>query len=105
MDQDWMVILGQGPKMLRYNLGSLTEHTVYEAEAVGVLLVLNMLRYEWDARREIIWLDNKVVLEALSICKLKPAQTIIDEIILQGESIWRRVQDPAFRLYIAWVKG
>ena len=33
----------QGAKTLRYSLGQLTEHTVYEAEAVGVILALHML--------------------------------------------------------------
>ena len=42
---------GQEPKVLRYNMGLLTEHTVFEAEAVGVMLALHMLKMEWHVRK------------------------------------------------------
>ena len=42
---------GQAPKVLHYNMGSLTEHTVFEAEAVGVILVLHMLKTEKHVRK------------------------------------------------------
>ena len=99
---------GQGDKKLRYRLGPLTEHTVFEAEAVGVLLALHMLRHEREVKKATIWLDNQAVMAlmgALTIHKPKPAQNIIDEIILQAENIWRRANHCAYRLDIRWVKG
>jgi len=72
---------GQGPKTLRFNLGTPVEHMVFEAEAVGVVLALHMLRYERHAKRAVIQLDNQAVLGALSSHKPKPSQAIIDEII------------------------
>lgn len=44
--------------MLRYHLGPLTKHTVFGAEAVGLLLALHMLKYEHNAPWAIIRLDN-----------------------------------------------
>ena len=43
---------GQGLRVLRYLLGLLTKqcrHTVFEAEAVGLLLALHMLKYQHNA--------------------------------------------------------
>ena len=42
---------GREPKVLHYNMGLLTEHTVFEAEAVGVILALHMLTMEWHVRK------------------------------------------------------
>src|SRR6266481_8557687 len=96
---------GQRDKILRYSLGTLTEHTVFEAEAVGVLMALHLLRSEWGIRRATIHLDNQAVLGALSIRKPKPAQTIIDKIIAQIKETWQQARHPAFRLEIGWIKG
>ena len=41
---------GQEVKSLRFHLGSADEHTVFEAEAVGVILSLHLLSYERDSR-------------------------------------------------------
>jgi len=95
----------QGAKTLRYSLGQLTEHTVYEVEAVGVILTLHMLGSERNIQRATIRLDNKAVLGALTECRSRPAQMIIDEIISKMESVWHCASDPAFRLEIGWVKG
>ena len=34
---------GTSPRVLRYSLGTLAQHTTYEAEAVGLLLDLHLL--------------------------------------------------------------
>ena len=42
---------GWEPKVLCYNMGLLTEHTVFEAEAIGVILALHMLKMERHVRK------------------------------------------------------
>ena len=94
---------GWVPRVLRYHLGSLMEHTMFEAEAVGLLLALHMLKYEHDIPWAIIRLDNQAVLGALPIHKPSPAQTIIDKILVQMERNWARARDPAYTLEVTWV--
>ena len=86
----------QEPKVLHYNMGLLTEHTIFEPEAVGVILALHMLKTEWHVRKVSIWLDNQAVLGALAEHKPKLAQSIIDQISSQGETVWWRASDPMF---------
>ena len=50
-------------------------------------------------------MDNQAVLGALAERKPKPAQSIIDQILLQVETVWRQASDPTFQLEIGWVKG
>ena len=96
---------GRGLRVLRYHLGPLTNHTVFEAEAVGLLLALHMLKYECDAPWAIVRLDNQAVLGALHICKPSPTQVIIDEIIAQMERNWAGASNPAYTLDVTWVWG
>ena len=100
---------GWGPRVLRFHLSPLTDHTVFEAEAVGhtvgVILALHMLHFKCDAKRAIIQLDNQAILGALSLRGPRPSQYLIDEITWQIDSIWEWACDPAFRLEIGWVRG
>jgi ribonuclease HI len=93
------------PKVLRYRLGSLTDHTSFEAEAVGLMLALHLLRRKRDTQRATIWMDNQAVIQALSARKARPAQYLIDAIRSQIKGIWRRANHPCFQLEIEWVKG
>jgi len=96
---------GQGPKILQFSMGTLAEHTVFEVEAVGVILVLHMLKSERGVRRAVVQLDNQAVLGVLVIHKPKPAQYLIDEILSQAEELWWCARDLAYGLEIGWVKG
>jgi ribonuclease HI len=77
------------PKTMYYCLGLLTEHTTFEAEAVGVTLSLHMLGHEKDVQAAHISLDNQVVIQSMSSPKPKSCQYIIKEILRQTERIWR----------------
>ena len=87
---------GSGPKTLRYHLGPASEHTVFEAEVVGLLLALHMLSYEHDVAWAMVWSDSQVVLMALAACTSGPAQSIIDEVVAQIENNWAAVRHPAY---------
>jgi ribonuclease HI len=68
-------------KTLRYRLGSSQEHTVYEAEAVGVILGLHLLteipRRLWKV---FVGLDNQAVIQALANQLSKPSHYLLDKI-------------------------
>ena len=96
---------GPGPKTLRYHLGPASEHTVFKAEAVGLLLALHMLSFECDVVWAMIQSDSQVVLMVLEAHTSGPAQNIIDEVVMQIESNWAAARHPAYHLEITWVKG
>ena len=96
---------GKSSRTLRFRLGELTVHTMFEAETVGVLLALHLLRCTPNVRRGTIHLDNQAVIESLHIHKPRPVQYLTDEIIHQVDSIWQRATHPSFRLEILWVRG
>ena len=81
------------------------DHTVFEAEAIGLFLALHLLSSEQDVGKVKIQLDNQAVLSALLIRKPWPAKSIIDYVISQIESNWKRSQNRDYRLVIEWVRG
>jgi len=49
--------------------------------------------------------DNQAVIAALAILKPKPAQSIVDEVLLQAEVVCKRAEHPEYRLEVSWVRG
>lgn len=74
-------INGTKKKTLRYHLGSLHEHTVYEAELIGVILgIYILLKYRGDKIFATIALDNQAVIRALTDQTPKPSHYLLDKI-------------------------
>lgn len=66
---------------LRFHLGSLRDHTVYEAEAVGVILALHLLQERnTRTKKAVIAIDNQAVIKSLTNQKSKPGHYLVDKI-------------------------
>ena len=77
------VLLLNGTELstLRYNLGSETEHTVYEAEILAVILALHILtKIQRNLRTVTIGVDNQAVLLGLKNQKSKPGHYLLDKV-------------------------
>ena len=96
---------GQNPKVLKLYIGTLEEHTTYEAEAAGLSLALHLLSVERDTRSATIMLDNQSVIQSLRYCKSGTAKYLVSGLLSQFDSIFRQARQPDFKLDIAWVKG
>ncbi|KAF8485460.1 hypothetical protein JB92DRAFT_3131362 [Gautieria morchelliformis] len=57
---------GRRTKALRYCLGLLADHTTYEAEDVGVTLMLELLARERGIKKASVLLDNQAVIQSIS---------------------------------------
>ena len=61
-----LMIRGRKTKVLRYRLGTIEEHTVFEAEVVGILLRLHLIKTEVARNAAItMGIDNQAILKAL----------------------------------------
>ena len=66
---------------LHYHLGSETEHTVYEAEAIAVILALHLLtNLKKKLKKVTIGMDNQAVLLGMKNQKSKPGHYLMDKI-------------------------
>ena len=77
------VLMADGMEIqtLRYHLGSETEHTVYEAEAITVILALHMLTtLKRKLKKVTIGTDNQAVLMGLRNQRSKPGHYLLDKI-------------------------
>ena len=72
---------GKVLKTLQYRLGHETKHTVYEAEAVTVILGLHLLSHSKRLlTRATIGTDNQAVLLGMRNQKSRPAHHLMDRI-------------------------
>jgi ribonuclease HI len=74
-------IKGRIKKTITYHLGPESDHTVFEAELIGVILALHLLRCR-KAKTHVayIGLDNQAVIQALGDQKPKPGHYLLDKI-------------------------
>jgi ribonuclease HI len=101
-----VIYRGDGtPKVLRYCLGPLTEHTTFDTEAIGITLAAHLLGQEKNVWRATISLDNQVVITSLDTGKPKSGQNVIGEFLQQIERKWKRSNKATYWLDVTWVKG
>jgi hypothetical protein len=63
---------------LHHRLGSLTEHTVYEGELVGLMLGAGLLWKETNIKRVTFCTDNQAAIQSLDSFKPGPGHYIAD---------------------------
>jgi ribonuclease HI len=88
-----------------YTVGPDTEHTVFEGEAIGVLMGLHLADTSAMARNGApvsINLDNQAVITSLSNQKPRPSQTILDWI---HDALEEFDEDVLDALELIWVPG
>ena len=89
----------------KYCLGSLKEHTTYEAEGVGVILALDLLQKVRGVRSATIRLDNQGVIQSIEHIQARPGQRVLNTI----HDLANYVTNPSRRhhmlLSITWISG
>ena len=71
---------GRPSNSLQFLLGSIHQHTVYEGEAIGVLLALHVIWGSWWIQSANIYIDNKAAITAATMRKSQAGHYIFDAI-------------------------
>ncbi|GBE90128.1 hypothetical protein SCP_1801520 [Sparassis crispa] len=66
------------PKILHFYLGKSTEHTVYEAEDVGLVLAIRLLHDEFIIYTALCAADNKAAIQATQLRRPAPSHYLLD---------------------------
>ena len=102
-----ILIQPNGPhKTLHYHLGPDKEHTVHEAELIGILLALHMILTERHRNCTIaIGTDNQAALEAFNSNLRGPAQHVAREALRLGNALKKRTRGKRYALTLRWSAG
>ena len=93
-------------RVLRYHLGTAKQHTIYEAELVGLVLSLHLINTEKRSRKSCaIGLDNTVVLQSLQSELTNPGHHIAAEVLRIAKHLQRRNGNVNYSLKIRWTAG
>jgi ribonuclease HI len=91
---------------LHFHLGPESEHTVHEAELVGITLALHLIKAEKSKNNSFaIGTDNQATLEAFDSSMRKPAHNIAREILRLGTSLQKRTRGKKYSLTLRWTAG
>jgi ribonuclease HI len=92
------------PKVLRYHLGPLTQHTTTDSEAVGAVLGMTLLYAERNVTTVSVNLDNQSVISATGIRRPRPGQHIIVELTNLADEAAARFGNQ-LKLALRWISG
>ncbi|KAG2034097.1 hypothetical protein BDR03DRAFT_822678, partial [Suillus americanus] len=87
-------------------LGSTDDHTVYEAEAVGLTLATQLLSMEDDITFPVsIFVDNQATIKSGGVFSTKPGHYLIDHFHRSITDIKKASRDCRFRVTVRWISG
>ena len=97
---------GKPTRKLHYHLGTSTQHTVHEAELIGMLLGLHLIKTDKKGKTSYaIGVDNQAALSALKSVKSTSGQYIADEILETAARIQKQRNSPKYSLNFRWTAG
>ncbi|THH16335.1 hypothetical protein EW146_g4286 [Bondarzewia mesenterica] len=102
------ILLRQGrpPRHLQYHLGKEGQHTVYEAELVGMILAAHLAFTEPNSGHPTsLSVDNQAALTSASRIKPRSGQHLIKEFIRLARRLKQKHANTGYSLIIRWVAG
>ena len=98
---------GQRPRTIHFHLGKETKHTMKEAELVGVLMGLHLIKTEKAGKVSFALGtdDRKAIGETLTSDLVQPGQKIAMEAIKTASQIQRRCRPVGQLLTLRWTAG
>jgi ribonuclease HI len=97
---------GKRPRILKLYLGTAEQHTVYEAELVGLLLGIHLIKTERNSSKECaIGADNQAALKALSSELTKPGQHLAAEFLKISAQLKKTRKSKRFSITARWTAG
>ncbi|KIK80713.1 hypothetical protein PAXRUDRAFT_36112 [Paxillus rubicundulus Ve08.2h10] len=97
---------GKEPQTMRYHLGTAKEHTVYEAEAVGLNLAAQLLTISKDLKTPInIYVDNQAVIRSSNMFDSKPGHYLVDHFCNTIAKLQRKMKLTKTDITVRWISG
>ena len=101
------ILTKDGKEILKahYHLGKTEDHTVFEAELVGLLLGLKLIeKYSEGNITYLIGVDNQAAIKALASKLNKPGHYLAAEVLREAEKL-RKAAGKKYALTIRWTAG
>lgn len=97
---------GNPPRVLHAHLGSEREHTVHEAELVGILLGLQLIKTEKRANKPcMLGVDNQAAIKAFKSNLRSPGHHLAREALRIAGQIQKSKKKTKYALTIRWTAG
>ena len=97
---------GKPDRMLKMHLGTTEQHTVYEAELVGMILGLHLIKTETGSKTKCaLNVDNQAALVAIKSEMNKSGQHLAANLLQLAKQLLNRRGNRNFRLTFRWSAG
>jgi ribonuclease HI len=101
-----LIRAGEPTQTLHYHLGSESEHTIPEAELIGLLLALHLIKAERKKNKSFaIGTDNHAALKAFHSSMRSPAHYIAREVLKLSTMLCKHTRGKKYSLMLQWTAG
>ena len=101
-----LVRLGQATRMLHFHLGVVEHHTVFEAELVGLMLGLHLIKTKKSGRTSYaLGADNLAAISALATPSNRSGHFLVDLCLTVVTSIHKSRGTANYKLKVRWMAG
>ena len=98
--------LGHLTRSLHFHLRPEMEHTVHEAELIGTVLALHLIKTEKNKKVNIsIGIDNQATLKVYHSSMKKPAHSVAREALCLGNMLKKCTRGKGYSLMLRWTAG
>lgn len=93
-------------RMLRLHMGKASDHTIYEAELVGLLLGIQLLKTETKGKTKCtIRADNQAAIKALQSKLTNPGQHLTAEFLKMADQVATSKRKSMYSITVWWTAG
>ena len=97
---------GKPDRILKLHLGSTEQHTVYEAELVGMIMGLHLIKTEKGSKTKcVLNVDNQAAIVAIKSEMKKSGQHLAANVLQLAKQLLNRRTNRNFRLTFRWSAG
>jgi ribonuclease HI len=101
-----LICAGEPNQILHYHLGPESEHTIPEAELIGLLLAIHLIKVERSKNKSFaISTDNHAALKAFHTSMRSPAHYIAREVLKQSIMLYKHTRGKKYSLMLRWTAG
>jgi ribonuclease HI/exonuclease III len=96
---------GKETRKLHYHLGSTDHHTVFEAELVGLLMGLHLIKTEKKRTRYALGVDNQAAITAVATPGNRSGHYLADAFLTAAYTLWKTNGTANYSLKLRWTAG
>jgi ribonuclease HI len=100
-----LICPGKETRKLHYHLGPTDHHTIFEAELVGLLMGIHLIKMEKKRTKYALGVDNQAAMMAVATPGNRSGHYLADAFLTAAFALWKTNRTANYSLTLRWTAG